>query len=108
MWIDPANAQKTWDNLRAAVVQQIKLRAAPNKDYSSWQEGGNRESRDWDVGRAAGDPKRRQEQDMYKNTQQAGTGSAQRDGYQADADSHPTPQGGHTSGHPTLRRSARA
>ena len=94
VWIDPASAQKSWDNLRAAVAQQNKLRAAQNKVYSSWQEGSTRESQEWDDDLGAGDPKCQEDQNLAKNTQQAGTGSAQRDSYQADVDPHPTPQGG--------------
>ena len=109
VWIDTASAQKTWDNLRAAVAQQTKLRAAQKQDSSSWQEGSARDSQEWDDERGPGDATWQEDQSLAKNTQQAGKHSAQMGASTQStwARTTPPPPRGHATGHPALRRSAR-
>ena len=100
MWLDPANAQNSWGNLRAAVAQQNKLRAAQNQDYSSWHEGYSREPRAEEGDKEAADPKGRRGYGQYSQPHQAATDSAQKEWHPTDDGAPQTPHDDTTAATP--------
>ena len=108
VWIDPVDAQKSWGNLRAAVAQQNRLRAAQNQAYGSWQEGYSREPHAEEGDKEAGDPTGRRASGQHSQPHQGGNGQ-RTEGVAPNRRWRTTnPTRRHNRGYPTRRRSGRA